>query len=179
MSNEVYEKVIESNTIYKGRLFNVRVDKVLTSWGRSTIREIVEHPGAVVIIPLLDEESVVLVSQYRHAVGKVLLELPAGTLEAGEDPERCARRELEEETGFIAGRVEKVATLYLAPGYSTEKVHLYVASDLKKVGQKLEPDERIRTVVLKIDEVVEMIMKGGIEDAKTVAGIMLLKRLTS
>lgn len=179
MSDEVYEKVIESNPVYKGRLFNVRVDKVLTSWGRLTVREIVEHPGAVVIIPLLDKESVVLVSQYRHAAGKVLLELPAGTLEVGEDPEKCACRELEEETGFIAGRMEKVAMLYLAPGYSTEKVHLYVASDLKKVGQKLEPDEKIRTMILKIDDVVNMIVKGEIEDAKTVAGIMLLKRLTS
>jgi len=179
MSDEVYEKVIESKLVYKGRLFNVRVDKVSTSWGRVTTREIVEHPGAVVIIPLFHNDSVVLVSQYRHAVGKVLLELPAGTLEVGECPERCAHRELEEETGYVAGKMEKITTLYLAPGYSTEKVHIYVASDLKKVGQKLEPDEKIKTVILKIDEVVDMIIKGEIEDAKTVAGIMLLKRLIS
>ncbi|MCS7136177.1 MAG: NUDIX hydrolase [Nitrososphaerota archaeon] len=179
MNDELYERVIESKLVYAGRLFNVKVDKVLTSWGRLTVREIVEHPGAVVIIPLLDKESIILVSQYRHAVGKVLLELPAGTLEAGEEPEKCAHRELEEETGFIAERMDKLVTLYLAPGYSTEKVHLYMASGLKKVGQKLEPDEKIKTVVLKIDNVVNMIVKGEIEDAKTVAGIMLLKMLIS
>ncbi len=179
MSYEVHEKVVESKLIYSGRLFNVRVDKVLTSWGKLTTREVVEHPGAVVIIPLLNDGSIVLVSQYRHAIGKVLLELPAGTLELGEDPETCANRELEEETGFVAGRMEKLATLYLAPGYSTEKVYVYMASDLKRVGQKLEPDEKISTVVLEIDEVLNMIMKGEIEDAKTVAGILLLKRLIS
>ncbi|PUA34124.1 MAG: hypothetical protein B9J98_01715 [Candidatus Terraquivivens tikiterensis] len=179
MSDEAHEKVVESKFVYKGRLFNVRVDKVLTSWGKSTVREIVEHPGAVVIIPLLDKETIVLVRQYRHAVGKVLLELPAGTIEAGEDPEMCAYRELEEETGFVAGRMEKVTTLYLAPGYSTEIVHLYVASDLKTVGQKLEPDEKIKVVILKIDDAIDMIVGGEIEDAKTVAGILLLKKLTS
>ncbi|MEM2909638.1 MAG: NUDIX hydrolase [Nitrososphaerota archaeon] len=179
MSDEAYEKAVESKLIYKGRLFNVRVDKVSTSWGKSTIREIVEHPGAVVIIPLLDRGSVVLVRQYRHAVGKTLLELPAGTIEAGEDPEKCAYRELEEETGFVAGRMEKLMTLYLAPGYSTEKVHLYMASDLKRVGQKLEPDEKIKVAILKMDDVIDMIVDGEIEDAKTVAGILLLTRLIS
>lgn len=169
-----FERTLESRLVYEGRLFSVKADMVEISWGKRTLREIVIHPGAVVIVPMLDEETVILVKQYRYAASKMLLELPAGTLEKGEGPDGCAARELEEETGFMAGSMKRLGALYLAPGYSTEVAYFYLATDLVMRDQKLEPDEKIRVIPLKLSKVLEMIRSGEIEDAKTVAGILML-----
>lgn len=170
----MYERQLEERFIYKGKLFSVKADEVETSWGKRTVREIVVHPGAVVIIPMLDEDTVILVKQYRYAASKILLELPAGVIERGERPEESAMRELEEETGFRAERIEKLGSLYLAPGYSTEVAHFYIAEGLIECGQKPEPDEKIKIVPMKIRDLLQMVKNGELEDAKTVAGILML-----
>ncbi len=149
-----------------------KTDEVELPGGRRTARDIVEHPGAVAIVPILDDGRVVLVRQYRYAVGKELLEIPAGTLEEGEAPDTCARRELKEETGYNAGSVVKMISFYTAPGYSSEVIHIYVATLLRKGEQRAEEDERISVEAYGIDELLRMIEENAIEDGKTVAGVL-------
>lgn len=139
------------------------------------VREVVEHPGAVAVVPVLDTGEIVLVRQYRHAVAETLWEVPAGTLEKGESPERCAERELEEETGFRPGHLTKIAQYYLAPGYSTEIMHLYVASELMMAGQKCQEDEEIDVRRFSLEDALEMVRRGVVRDSKTIAALYLFK----
>ena len=169
------EKVVRSELVYQGRLFKVRRDELETKSGHRVIREVVEHPGAVAILPLLDGQDVMMVEQYRHPAGKPLLEIPAGTLAKGEDPEECAKRELMEETGLRAERLEKLFQCYLAPGYSTETIHIFVAKGLAKAEARPELNEHIKTRRLKLHTLFEMIEKGEIEDAKTICAALFLK----
>ncbi|NLO89673.1 MAG: NUDIX hydrolase [Clostridia bacterium] len=166
------EKRIDTRTIYNGRIVNLRVDTVMLPNGRNTQREIVEHPGAVAIVPVLSNGNIVLVKQYRAAVGKVLLELPAGTLEKGEDPHECALRELEEETGLSAGKMKQLVTFYPSPGFCSETIHVFVASELTKTQSSPDPDEFLRVVKLEISEILDRINTGEIEDGKTLVGIL-------
>jgi len=166
------EKRIDTRTIFKGRIINLRVDTVLLPNGKNAQREIVEHPGAVVIIPVLSDRNIVLVKQYRAAVGKVLLELPAGTLEKGENPYECALRELEEETGLSAGKMKPLITFYPSPGICSEIMHVFVASELKKTQSSPDPDEFLKVVKLEISKILDMINSGEIEDGKTLVGIL-------
>lgn len=171
---ETVEELLKSEKVFDGRLIALRKDTVRLPNGRESTREVVVHPGAVAIVPMLDDRKVVLVSQYRHAVGKTLMEIPAGTLHPDEKPEDCALRELREETGYIAGRLEKLLSLYLAPGYSTELIHLFLAEDLRPAKSETDEDEFIELVVVPLDEAVVKILEGEIQDAKTVAALLLV-----
>jgi len=170
--------LVESRRVYDGKVVSLRVDRFQLPGGRFFDREVVEHRGAVAMLPLLDDGRLLLIRQYRHPVGKVLLEIPAGTLDKDEDPEDCARRELVEETGYEADVMEELFSCFLAPGYSSEKIRIFLASKLEKVNPKPEIDELIELQPVEIEEAEAMIMKGEIVDAKTISGIayLLLRR---
>jgi len=172
------EETIDTRKVYEGRVIDLRVDTVSLPSGRTTTREVVVHRGAVAVVPLLPDGRVVLIRQYRQAAGQVLLEVPAGTLEPDETPEQCAFRELAEETGFSAGRLEKLFASYLAPGYSTELLHVYLGLDVQpdRDGREPEADEAIETVSLPLDEAVEWVLSGRIIDAKTICCVLLAER---
>ncbi|MEK7854795.1 MAG: NUDIX hydrolase [Acidobacteriota bacterium] len=161
-----------SELIYKGKIFDIRVDAI--SEGDITYkREIVVHKGSAVVIPVFEDGTVALVRQYRHAAGKYLLEICAGTLNAGEDPEIGARRELEEEIGVTAAKLEKLCEFYVSPGFLTEKMHLYLATELTETAQNLEADEVLTVERHHLIDLLEMVKNGEIEDAKTMIGITL------
>lgn len=165
-------KRIASEPIYCGRIIDVRIDRVRED-GVEYEREIVEHRGSAVVVPVFDDLTVGLVRQYRHAAGQFLLEVPAGSLEIGEDPESGARRELEEEIGVVAGRFEKLTEFYVSPGFLSELMHVYLASELVATGQRLEFDEMIAVERPTFAKALEMIRSGEIRDAKTICGLML------
>jgi ADP-ribose pyrophosphatase len=160
-----------SSRLYEGRILNLRVDNVTLENGRKTTREIVEHRGAAAIVPLLDDCDVILVRQYRYAIGSELLEIPAGTLEAKESPEACAKRELEEETGYRCGELKKILECVVAPGYSSETIHFYLALKLTEGEMRTEEDERIKIEIVPLKSAMEKIRSGEIRDAKTVCGL--------
>jgi ADP-ribose pyrophosphatase len=165
-------KTIESKTIYAGRVFSVTVDKV-EEGEKTYYRDVVHHPGSTVIVPVMEDDTVFLVKQYRHPAVKYLLEVPAGTLNIGEDPEVGAARELEEELGYVAGRLEKLTEFFVSPGFCAEKMWVYLATDLTATAQRLDDDEQIEIVRVPFSEALEMISDGEIEDAKTIIGLML------
>lgn len=173
IAGNLREECLHSETVYEGRLVHLRVDTVRVPSGRVTTREVVQHRGAVAIVPLLNDDTVLLVRQFRQAAGRVLIEIPAGTLEPDEDPEDCARRELVEETGYAAGSVEKLFESYLAPGYSTELLHVYRARDLILVGTNPEEDEFLEPFAMPLNETAAAIRDGRICDAKTICGLLL------
>lgn len=155
---------------------NLRVDEVrLAPDGRPARREVVEHPGAVAVVPLTPDCQVVMVRQYRYAVGEELLEIPAGTMQAGEEPEACARRELGEETGGRARSLELLGTIFTSPGFCSEVMHIFLARLEDGPGGQPQPDEdeRLEPVTLPLGEVVELARAGRLRDAKTVAGLLL------
>jgi ADP-ribose pyrophosphatase len=166
------EKTITSRLLHEGRHFSFFRDEVELPDGRRTYRDVVRHPGAVAIVPILPDGRIVLVRQYRYAAEKALLEIPAGTLEPGEEPLNCAARELREETGFEAGEIEGFLSCFMAPGYSSEVIHFFVARDLREVGAEMEPDEVIENKALELGEILERIRSNAIEDAKTIVGIL-------
>ena len=165
-------ETLSTETIYKGKVFDIRMDEIRDG-DIEYKREIVVHKGSAVIIPVFEDGTVALVRQYRHAAGKHLLEICAGTLNAGEDPEIGAIRELEEEIGVRAEKVEKLTEFYVSPGFLTEKMHVYLATGLTEVGQKLEEDEVLTIERHAIPALLEMIRNGEIEDAKTMVGVLL------
>jgi ADP-ribose pyrophosphatase len=168
------EVTIGSQNVYRGRLLKLHVDRVKLPSGRETTREIVEHPGAVAIIPVLDNGKLLVVEQYRTAVRRRLREVPAGTLEAGETPLACARRELIEETGYAAGHLTKLFSCYLAPGYSTEKIHFFLASQLVQMKSRQAEDESIVVQARDLRESLKAIERGKIQDAKTICALYYL-----
>ncbi len=172
------EKRIKRKKIYSGRIVNLVRDTVKIN-KKTTIREVLVHPGSAVIIPVLNKKKkeIILIKQYRYAAGKYLYELPAGTLEPGEPPRKCALRELVEETGYKAGRLKKAAVIYPSPGIITETMHVFKAAGLKKSKAAPEFDENIKTFITTLPEAIKMIKKGKISDAKTIAGILLLKEI--
>ncbi|UCD44668.1 MAG: NUDIX hydrolase [Candidatus Bathyarchaeota archaeon] len=172
------EKTINSKLIHEGRNFSFLQDEVELPSGRRTYRNVIRHPGAVAIVPVLPDGRIVLVRQYRYAAGKMLLELPAGTLEPGEAIEDCVRRELVEETGYEAGEVKRILSCFMAPGYSSEVIHFYVARNLKDVGSAPEPDEEISVEAMELSEVLKLIEENVIEDAKTMVGILTMNTPT-
>jgi ADP-ribose pyrophosphatase len=175
------EELVSRRHVYEGRVVNLRVDTVRLPSGRITTREIVEHGGSVAIVALGDEDDVLLVNQFRSAVGTALLELPAGTLEAGEEAEACALRELEEETGFAAEHIEELYVFYTSPGFCNERIWLYLATGLKPGSQDVASDESIEVVKLPLSIAMEMIGSGEICDGKTILGLKVAhaKMLTS
>lgn len=168
------ERLVSSERPFTGKLLKIRVDDVLLPNGGRSKREIVEHRGAVAIVAMVGDR-VVLERQYRHAAGKVMWEIPAGTLEEGENPDAAAARELEEETGFFPRRLEALSSFYVAVGYSTEVIHLYLATDLKKEHAHQEEDESIETVMVPLEEALGMVRSNEIEDAKTIIGLLMVR----
>jgi ADP-ribose pyrophosphatase len=165
-------ETVSSETIYKGRVFDVRIDDIREG-DIEYKREIVVHRGSAVIVPLFDDGTVALVRQYRHAAGTYLLEIPAGTLNDGEDPLEGAIRELEEEIGVTAGKVEKICEFYVSPGFLTEKMHIFLATELTEAKQHLEEDEILTIERHSLADLLQMIVNGHNNDAKTIVGIML------
>ncbi len=135
-------------------------------------REIVVHPGAVVVLPVLTDTDIVMIRNYRYAIERELIELPAGTLEPGEDPAACAARELEEETGYRAGRIEPLGEFYTTPGITDELMRCFVAHDLRKTSQRLDTGERIRPEVVPFEQAIDWIRRGTIVDGKTIAVLL-------
>jgi len=163
---------LDSKKVFAGRVFSVTVDTVRER-DHTYVREIVHHPGSAVILPAFDDGSVALVRQYRHPAVKYLLELPAGTLNDQERPEDGAARELEEELGLRAGRMEKLCEFFVSPGFLEEKMWVFLATELTETAQRLEDDEFIEIVRLPIERALQMVTGGEIEDAKTIIGLML------
>ena len=168
-------ELIKSETLLQGRVFKIRRDHLKTPEGRETKLEIIEHGGSVVIVPIDQDGNVIFVRQYRHATGQDLLELPAGTRDDDELHEECAARESREEIGMEAGKLEKVGEFYLAPGYSTEFMAVFIATELKH--NPLDPDEDEVLGVEKIPakKVFEIARAGKIQDAKSLAALLLAK----
>lgn len=165
-------QIVDSTEIFSGRVFSVTVDTIRE--GEMTYkREVVHHPGSAVIIPAFPNGTVALVRQYRHPALRYLLEAPAGTLNHGERPEEGAARELEEELGFVAGKMEKLSEFYVSPGFCEEKMWVYLATNLTATAQRLEDDELLEVVRMPVQQALEMITDGEIDDAKTIIGLML------
>lgn len=167
----------EPKILFQARRFRVEQVVQVTPDGVEHIREIVRHPGAVVILPLLDDGRLCFVQNYRVAVGQTLIELPAGTLEPGEDPAETARRELAEETGYRAGRIEHLLTFCMSPGILDERMHLYLAEQLQPGPMALEAGEDIQPLLCTWEESLKMIRRGDIRDAKTLAGLLYYKEI--
>jgi ADP-ribose pyrophosphatase len=165
--------LLESEKIFKGAVFDVERDRLREENGIEIIREVVRHPGGAGALPLFDDGRVALVKQYRHPARRELLEIPAGRIEYGETPEMCAARETEQETGFRAGRIEKLAEFYTTPGFCEEKLHVYLATDLAPSSQALDHDELVEVVYLPFAEAARMAESGGIEDSKTIIALLL------
>lgn len=169
----------ETQLIHKGAKFDFERITFEGDGGRIVTREIVRHPGAVVVLPLLAEgpsTRIVMIRNTRAAIGKELWELPAGTLEPPEPPDRCAARELEEEAGYRAGTVEPLGRFYTTPGMTDELMHAFVARGLEPVAQRLEADERIRVEVVSVGEALGMIDSGQLMDAKSMLALLLAQR---
>jgi len=165
-------KVLKQELVFKGSHIQVRLDKVIDETGKTFTKEIVVHPGAVCVVPLLDNGDVILVRQYRHAAGLELLEICAGGLNPGEDPLEAARRELEEETGYRASHLVERARFWTTPGFTTEFMHLYEATGLVKTQTNPDEDEIIEVEVASQEECLRMIDDGRIQDAKSIIGLL-------
>jgi ADP-ribose pyrophosphatase len=165
-----------SEYVYRGRVVTLRIDTIIKD-GREIRREIVEHHGAVAIVPRLDAETVLLIRQFRPAVGESLLEIPAGTCESDEDADATANRELEEEIGYRAEKLTRMFSQYLAPGYSSEVLHAYLGEDLVESRKPGDEDEAIEIVPVKIEDIERLILEGEIKDAKSIAALLVAKRL--
>ncbi len=175
MEKKLREDIIASKTKYSGNLVDVIEDTVRLPNGRLTVRETVKHRGVVAMIPVIDE-TVIMVRQYRHACGKTLLELPAGTLHPGESPDKGAHRELVEETGYVPRRLKRLLHFYVSPGHCSEQVYLYLATDLSPALQNLEADEVIHVVKVDVATALHLIERNEIEDAKSITGILYLTK---
>ncbi len=170
-----YER-LASERVYEGRLLKIDRDRVRLPNGRETTLEMVRHPGASAIVPFITPGDILLIRQFRYATGGFIYEVPAGTLNPGEDPETCARREVEEESGHRAGRLERLASIYTTPGFTDEVIHLYAAFDLTPVGQNLDHDEVLTVERMPLAEAIVRIGRGEIVDSKTICALLLAER---
>ena len=166
------ERTLATERVYQGRLVNLRIDSVELSTSRRTTREIVEHGDCVAIVALDAEDNVLLVRQYRKPIERALLEIPAGLIEPNEQPEDCVRRELQEETGYLPQSIEKLGGFYSSPGFCTEFLHLYLATDLVPSRLSADTDESIELVRLPLSQTPQLIASGEICDAKSIAGLL-------
>jgi ADP-ribose pyrophosphatase len=169
------EKTLKTRKIFSGRIINLKEVIVKLPDGKTSKRELISHPGAAAIIPILPGNKVIFVKQYRKAIEKILLEIPAGTLEKNEKPINCAKRELIEETGFKAKKIKKILDFYPAPGYTSERIHIFTATGLSHVGSNTEPDEFIKTEILTKKQIKKLYKEGKIVDSKTLIGLSALK----
>jgi ADP-ribose pyrophosphatase len=166
------ETVISSKLIYNGNTVRLKVDNVRTADGRTTIREIVEHRGVVVMVPVDAKDNVLLVRQFRYATGKELLELPAGGIDGEEKPEDAVLREMQEETGFLPKTIKRLGGFYSAPGFCTEYLHLFLATDLVPSQLHAEDTEEIKVERVPVSKIAALVTSGSIEDAKSIAGLL-------
>lgn len=171
------EKTLNSKYILQNKIINVREDDVQLSDGKKSMRIAIEHPGGVVIVAKKSEDTILLVKQYRYPIKETVLELPAGKLEYGEEPFLASKRELEEETGYRANSWQSLGYINTTPGICNEKLYLYLAQDLEFVGEHPDDGEIIKCFEYKIQDVLEMIKNGEINDAKTICGLMRAFRI--
>jgi ADP-ribose pyrophosphatase len=170
-------ELLEKQVIFEGRKCKLEVHQLRDeTTGRRINREVVAHPGAVVILGVFGDDRILLIKNKRYAVNETLVELPAGTLEKNENPMNCAGRELLEETGFLAGRIKPIGNFYTSPGILSEKMYAFAAYDLEEKEQALEEGEEIELLTATLDEAMEMINKGQIADGKTIATILMYDR---
>ncbi|MFF2752634.1 NUDIX hydrolase [Psychrobacillus sp. NPDC058041] len=171
------EKTIASNLKYSGRVITLQVDEVLLPNGKTSNREIVKHPGAVAIIAITEDNKIILVEQYRKALERSIIEIPAGKIESGELPEVTARRELEEETGYTTKNLQYIQTFATSPGFADEIIHLYFAKNIEKMTEKasLDEDEFVELMYVSIEEMKTLIEENRIYDAKTAFAYLWLK----
>ena len=167
-------KTLHSEVGYQGRAFKMRKDTLELPNGKQTVYDIIDHPGAVTIIPVDEAGNIYFIRQYRPATGEILLELPAGTLEKGEDPQECAAREIQEETGMAARAFTRLGAVWLAPGYSSEYLHFYLAEGLYPSSADADEDEFISVEKIPYQKAVEMALSGEIKDGKSLAGLLYL-----
>jgi ADP-ribose pyrophosphatase len=172
----VSEKITRTQSIYEGRVVKLALLDVELQDGSQSKRELVRHPGAVAVVALDEARHVLLVRQFRIAAGKLLLEIPAGTLEPDEAPLTCAERELQEETGYRPGKIEAMGGLFVAPGYTTEYIHLFFATDLSESRLQADADEFIEVERIPLADAVAMIERGEIIDGKSIAGLLRVAR---
>ena len=168
----VYETK-NSETVYLGKAFDVRRDQVLLPDGKQTSFDVVVHPGAVTLIPVDSAGRILFVRQFRYAVGEELLELPAGTLDEGEEPQTCAHREIREETGMSAGKLKKIGEFFLVPGYSTEFMYIYLATDLTPDPLPGDEDEFITVEAVEQQKIPDLISQGILRDSKSLSALLL------
>jgi ADP-ribose pyrophosphatase len=177
MEENIIETFVGSERKYTGNVVGIDSMKVLLPTGKEATRDVVVHPGGAAIVPLTKDGYIYLVKQYRAAVGKVMLEIPAGKLDQGEDPLLCARRELEEETGLRAGSFHKLTAMNTTPGFCNEVLHIYLATELEEGKSKLDQDEFLLVEKYRIDSLLEMIKSNEITDAKTIIGVLWANHL--
>ena len=163
--------------IYRGLKIDLALQSVPLADGTYSDREVVVHRGAVALVPMVDDQHVCLVENQRYSVGKTLLEVPAGTIDIGESPEQTAVRELQEETGYRAGRIRRLRDWYVSPGVMTERMYLFLCEDLEPGPTRHELDERLKTVIVTWDQALAMVEDGRIEDAKTMLALTICERL--
>jgi ADP-ribose pyrophosphatase len=172
MPAQAHEETLHSERKYEGKIVNLRIDTIRLANGHTAQREVVEHRPAVAIVPLTAAGKILLVRQERTPVGAALLEIPAGVIEPDEEPELSAQRELQEEIGMRAGRLERLAGFWVAPGYTTEYIHVYLATDLMPGRLPGDEDESITVEEHTLEDVLAMIARGELEDAKTLVGLL-------
>lgn len=168
------EKLLSSKRIYSGKVLKLDLDTVALPNGRTTELEILRHPGASAVVPLKEDGSVVLIRQLRHAAGGFIYEIPAGKLDPQEDPKDCAARELEEEVGYCAGSLELLTSIWTAPGFTDEVIHIYLGTHLEVGKQNLDQDEILEIVEWPLEEAMAKILDGTIRDAKTIIGLQMV-----
>ncbi|MCK5242117.1 NUDIX hydrolase [bacterium] len=174
MKKKANERKIRRKVIYQGKILDLYVDQIKISDGSRSIREVISHAPAVAMVPLLSGERVVLIQQYRYAIGRMLWEIPAGLVDANETPRQAAIRELREETGFRARRLRLMVNMYSSPGYCQEKIYIYLAQDLSKVADlQLDADEFLSVLIVPFRKALRMITTGEIVDGKTILGLLL------
>jgi ADP-ribose pyrophosphatase len=173
MEKAMEYQVEKSEIVFRGKVFNIRRDVVKAPTGRSHVVDVVDHSGAVTMMPVDDQGRILFVRQYRHATGGYILELPAGTLDPDEAPADCAIRECREEVGMTAGRLIHLGDCYLAPGYSSELNHMYLALDLTPAPLNPDEDEDIRVEPIPLADIQELVARGEVRDGKTLAGLFL------
>ncbi|HIU04934.1 MAG TPA: NUDIX hydrolase [Candidatus Coprousia avicola] len=169
---ELHEEVIDSEIAWRGKIFDVERLQVRLPNGHTSVRDVVRHRGAAAVVALTTSGKIALVRQYRTSLGRVTVEIPAGKLDSGEDPLECAKRELKEETGFVAGRIAYLTTIATSCGFADELIHIYLATQLSFEGARPDDDEFLNVDLVPVGELVDAVLDGKIEDAKTVVGAL-------
>tara|TARA_B100000959_G_scaffold83641_1_gene89086 strand:- start:178 stop:714 length:537 start_codon:yes stop_codon:yes gene_type:complete len=175
--SKLKETQLSTEQIYKGTLLDVRRDEITLPNGKTSAREYIKHPGAACIIPVLPDGNIALIKQYRYPVQSEMIELPAGKLDPGEKPEVCAKRELEEEIGYSAGKLTFICNIHPAIGFASEKMWIYLAEDLVKTVENTDHDEFLVLMPTHLDDAIKMVWDGKITDVKTIIGLLWAERL--